>query len=199
MFVLRHPNLFYVHKLPRFSEQGVDVPMNEVDFLRQRLAEEQANVLRANEAREEAETRSRLAERERDIYKILARTLRSRLNSSLPDRNDTDDIIEEATVEMILGERDSSSTPGLGRMLRLVAEGRNEEEMVEDGDEDFEFSDEENDEDMSEGTEDDDEDEDDEYLSIASDNQNDIVDSHSRMSNDVRSQSRTVSIAEENL
>ena len=178
--------------------------MNELDFLRHRLAEEQANVLRANEARQEAETRSRVAERERDIYKILARTLRSRLNSSFPDgSNDSDDIIEETTVGMILGGRESLSTFGLGRILRLVAQETNEEEIGEDGDEDFEFSEVEND-DMSEAMEDTDGDEDDESgddlsLSVASNNQNPIVDSDLRMSNNARPQIRTVSIAEENL
>jgi len=192
------PRALWVEVLSFTHRNWFDVPMNEVDFLRQRLVEEQANVLRADEARQEAETRSRLVERERDIYKILARTLRSRLNSSLPDRsNDSDGIIEETTVEMILDGRDSTLTFGLGRMLRLVAQGRHEEEMGEDEDEDFGFSEEENDEDMSEGMED--TDGDDESLSVSSDNQNPIVDSHSRMSNNLRAQSRTVSIAEEDL
>jgi hypothetical protein len=122
--------------------------MNEVEFLKRRLAEEQANVQRANQAKHEVETRYRLAERERDIYKILARTLRSRLNSSLPEgSNNSDEIIEETAVEMFLGGRESFPTSGLGRMLRLVAQERNDEEMWEDdGNEDFDFLEEENDE-----------------------------------------------------
>lgn len=183
--------------------------MNEVDFLRRRLAEEQENVQRANRAKQEAETRYRLAERERDIYKILARTLRSRINSSSPEgRNNASDIIEESTVEMILGRRESFSTFGLGRILRLVAQERDDEEMGEDGNEDFEFSEEESEDDdddeMSEAMDDvdgDDEEDsdDDESLSQASDDLNPIVDAHSTMSGNIRSQSRTVSISEQDI
>jgi len=187
---------------------GFDVPMNEVDFLKRRLAEEQANVHRANQAKQEAEIKCRLAERERDVYKMLARSLRSRLNSSAPDRNNnSDEIAEEMAAEMILSGRESFSTFGLGRMLQLVAQHSSDEEMREDGDEYSGFSEEENDDDdddMSEAMDDiDDDDEedsdDDESLSVASDHQNLIVDSNATMSSGIRSQSRTVSISEEVL
>lgn len=183
--------------------------MNEVDFLRRRLAEEQANVQRANQAKQEAEARCRLAERERDIYKILARTLRARLNSSLPEglTNNSDDIIEETAAEMILGGRQSFSTFGFGRMLRLAARERNDEEMGEDTNDDFEFeeNDDDDDDSMSEAMDDSDDeddsddDDDDESLSVASDHQNLPIAADSTMSTGVRSQSRTVSITEGDL
>ena len=192
-----------------FSRKGFDVPMNELDFLRRRLAEEQAHVQRANQAKHEAETRYRLAERERDIYKILARTLRSRLNSSLPEgSNNSDEIVEETTAEMILDGRESFSIFGLSRMLRLVAQERNDEEMgEEDGNEDFEFLEQENDidddddDDMVEAMEDtdgddeEDSDDGDESLSVVSDHQNPTVEGNSTMSSGIRFQSRTVSIS----
>jgi len=202
------PRALWVEILSFTHRNWFDVPMNEVDFLKRRLAEEQANVHRANQAKQEAETKCRLVERERDVYKMLARSLRSRLNSSAPDRNNnSDEIAEETAAEMILSGRESFSTFGLGRMLQLVAQHSSDEEMREDGDEYSGFSEEENDDDdddMSEAMDDiDDDDEedsdDDESLSVASDHQNLIVDSNATMSSGIRSQSRTVSISEEVL
>jgi len=201
------PRALWVEILSFTHRNWFDVPMNEVDFLRTRLAEELTNVQRANQTKQEAESRYRLAERERDIYKVLARTLRSRLNSSLPEgSNNSDENIEETAAEMIIGGRESFSNFGLGRMLRLLAREINDEEMEEDGDRDFEFSEEENDDngddDMSEEMDDVDGDDeidsdDDESLSVASDDQNPIVAGNSTRSSDINSQSRTVSISEE--
>jgi len=180
--------------------------MNEVEFLRARLAEEQANLEQANKARQDAEARYRVAERERDMYKILARTLRSRLNRSSSDgSNNSDDIIEETAAEMMFGGRTSFSTFGLGRMLRLISQDRSDEEMGEDDNEDFEFSEEGHDDDdsMSEAMEnvasddEDDSDNDDESLSDASDHQDTVVNSTSTSSN--MRQIRTVSISEADL
>jgi len=184
------PRALWVEVLSFTHRNWFDVPMNEVEFLRRRLAEEEANVQRANTARLEAEKRSQVAERERDLYKILARTFRSRLNSALSDGSqNSDDIIEG----IIIGGRESFST-GLGGMLRLVSQDRNDEEMEEDGDEDFEFSEGENDDDTNEAMEvaqgDDDEDiNDDASISLASENQNPIDGSNMRMSNGLKSQS----------
>jgi len=133
------PRALWVEILSYTHRNWFDVPLNEVDFLRRRLAEEQANVERANRARREAESRYRVAERERDIYKILARTLRSRLHGAPSD--DSDESPEEYTLAMLLMER----TPfGLGRVLRSAPHGRGDEEM---GDEDFEFSEDDNNDD----------------------------------------------------
>jgi hypothetical protein len=203
------PRALWVEILSFTHRNWFDVPMNEVDFLKRRLAEEQANVQRANQANQEAETRCRLAERERDVYKMLARSLRSRLNSSAPDRNNNADEIEaETALEMILGGRESFSTFGLGRMLPLVAQQNGDEEMREDGDEHSGYLEEENDDDDDDMSEvmddvddyDDEEDsDDDESLSVASDHPNFIVDSNATMSGGIRSESRTVSISEEVL
>jgi len=206
------PRALWVEILSFTHRNWFDVPMNEVDFLRRRLAEEQDNVQRINEAKQEAETRCQLAERERDIYQTLARKLRSRLNSSLPDgSNNSNEFIGEIAVEIILGERESISSFDLDQMSRLVAQERSDEEMLgEDGDEDLEFSEEENDDDddnnddMSEAMDDiegDDEKDSDADASLlgASDPQNPIVDGDSTLSSDVRSLSRTVSISQEDV
>ena len=171
--------------------------MNEVDYLRRRLAEEQANVERANQAKQEAESKYRLAERERDIYKILARTLRSRLNTNILEESNDSETIEETAAAMLFGGREYLSTFGLSNIVRFrapvasaVAQDRNDEEMGDDGDEDFEFS-EDDDDDMSEEMDDieddDEEDSDDgESLSVVSDHQNPIIEGNSTMPNNIR-------------
>ena len=182
--------------------------MNEVEFLRRRLAEEQANVESANEAKQEAEMRCMVAERERDIYKVLARTLRSRLNSSLPEGSEIVD--ETVAAERILGRRESSLTFDYGRMFELVARERNDEEMEEDEnededeDEDF-LEQDDDDDDMSDAMNDVDSDGeeasegDDESLSVAIDDESLILDGNVTMSSGIRSQSRAVSISEADL
>ena len=181
--------------------------MNEVEFLRKRLAEEEANVERANEARQEAETRCRLVERERDIYKVLAQTLRSRLNSSMAAGSvHSSDTIEETAVDMIIGGSESFLAFNIGRMLRLMTRERNsDDEMEDDENEDVDFLEEEDDDDdddMSDGMDDIDgeeeeaSDDEDESLSAASDEENPTLDVNIPMSGGMRSQSRTVSISE---
>jgi len=205
------PRALWVEVLSFTHRDWFAVPMNEVDYLRRRLAEEQANVERANQAKQEAESKYRLAERERDIYKILARTLRSRLNTNILEESNDSETIEETAAAMLFGGRESLSTFDLGRMVRrfrtpvasAVAEYRNDEEMGDDADEDFEFS-EDDDDDMSEEMDDiDDEDEedsdDDESLSVASDHQNSIIEGNSTLPENIRPQVRTVSISEEDL
>lgn len=206
------PRALWVEILSFTHRNWFDVPMNEVEFLRRRLAEEEANLERANEAKEEAEARCRLAERERDIYKVLARTLRSRLNSSLPEGSvSSSEILEETAAEMILGGRESFLTFNLGRMLRLVARERSDEEMEEDENEDVDFLEDEDDDDddMSDAMDDDntndevaghdDDDDGDESLSAESDDEDSIVDDNVTMSSGIRTQSRTVSISEADL
>ena len=185
--------------------------MNEVEFLKRRLLEEEANVKKANQAREEAEARCRAAERERDIYKVLARTLRSRLTSSLPQGTArSSEILEETAAEMILGGRESFLSFNLGRLLRLVAQERDDEEMEDDDNEDVDF--------LEEEDEDDDEDDDDEMSDAmddadggdgeTSDDDDSLsaalgdehpIDENVIMSSGVRPQSRTVSISEAEL
>merc|ERR1711862_80166 len=51
----------------------------ETEFLKKRLLEEQSNAAKAQQARVDAETRCHVAERERDVYRLLARRWQSRL------------------------------------------------------------------------------------------------------------------------
>jgi hypothetical protein len=103
---------------------GFERPMDEIEFLRRRLAEEQANTERANEARLDAETRCHLAVKERDVYRILAMRWRSRFNasssSSSGDRTEDNESIEEAAAAVLFGGRVSLSVLGLGNIFRQI-------------------------------------------------------------------------------
>mmetsp|Transcript_26800 Transcript_26800/g.39653 ORF Transcript_26800/g.39653 Transcript_26800/m.39653 type:complete len:494 (+) Transcript_26800:103-1584(+) len=57
------------------------------DFLRHRLKEEEDNCRKAHAARMEAEARCHMAERERDVYRLLARRLQSRMQLLIEQQN----------------------------------------------------------------------------------------------------------------
>jgi hypothetical protein len=172
------------------------------------LAEEQANVEQANQAKDEAESRYRLAEKERDVYRILARTLRTRLISTLREESHDTETIEEAAAAMLFGGMEPLSPFGLGRMLRHLRAppaGGNDEEMGEEGDGQFEHM--EDEDEMSEDTDDSEEDEedsdsdddDDESLSIVSDHQDSTIEDDPIISKNRRAQVRAISLSEEDL
>jgi hypothetical protein len=60
-------------------------PRSDEDFLRRRLFEEQQAARRAEQARLEAEARLRMAERERDGYRLLALRWQARLRAVIQD------------------------------------------------------------------------------------------------------------------
>jgi hypothetical protein len=162
---------------------GFEAPQSEVEFLRRRLAEERESAEKANLARREAETRCHLAEKERDVYRILARRWKSMLNSTLgrSEENNLGEMedIEEAAAAMLLGGRDPISILGLGSIYRrfraqavaLRVEEDEDEEDDEDDEDIFELNEqadimEEDEDNMNEDMVD--EDDDDENLSLES-------------------------------
>ena len=118
---------------------GFEAPQSEVEFLRRRLAEEQANSQRANIARLEAETRCHIAERERDVYRLLARRWQSRLNSVLNQREEDNlsesESYEEATSSILLNGRDQVAIFGLGGLFRRFRTRATALESSDDDDE----------------------------------------------------------------
>ncbi len=194
--------------------------------MRRRLAEEQANTERANEARLEAETRCHLAEKERDVYRLLAMRWRSRVNASAGDRTDNDnETIEEAAAAVLFGSRESLSILGLGNMFRRFrarsAVGQNDPDEELDIDED---NDEESEQDTVDRMDDDEDDDsdvmneemeadddtnnsnvenegggEDDSLSMGSGLRNSMIDVESTQSKNLRPQVRTVSLAEEDF
>jgi hypothetical protein len=101
---------------------GFEAPQSEVDVLKRRLEEEQANNARAQKARAEAEARCAMAERERDIYRLLARRWQARLSSVLNQRHDDpgESLEDAASAALLLHGREHLAIFGFGDMFRHV-------------------------------------------------------------------------------
>ena len=65
---------------------GFSPDQNEVSYLKMRLKEEKDKVERTNQAKAEVEARCQRAERERDMYRLLARRWQSRLQAVLDEQ-----------------------------------------------------------------------------------------------------------------
>lgn len=185
------------------------------------MAEERANAERANTARLEAERRCQAAEKERDVYRILARRWKTRLQASSGGASDDTETIEEAAAAMLLGSRESVSLLGLGNMFRRfrarASAAARREESDDDPDDDDEEEEEEvavdasdrmeednEDDDMSEDSEEEDSssDEDVDSFSVASElstRDESTIDISESGGKKMRPQPRTVSLSEDDF
>jgi hypothetical protein len=111
-------------------------PQSDETFLRQRLVEEQENARKAHQARMEAEARCHIAERERDVYRLLARRWQSRLQALLQQQHQSGDSADsQADIEdeaIILNGRESAVIFGLGAMLRAFQSDSDEDTEDDD-------------------------------------------------------------------
>lgn len=130
---------------------GFEPQQSETAFLRQRLLEEQADARRAHQARLEAEARCHAAERERDVYRLLANRWQTRLQDLLRRQGgdaaavaaaageDDDAVVRnvsmEAALDAILQDRHVSRAIVLSAVLpRRLHHHDDEEEEEEDAD-----------------------------------------------------------------
>ncbi|KAL3906538.1 MAG: hypothetical protein SGARI_003960, partial [Bacillariaceae sp.] len=186
-----------------------ETPQSELEYLRRRLREEKANAASANAAKLEAERKCEEAERERDVYRLLARRWKARVQASSGDAANDTETVEEAAAAMLLTGREHNMMFGIGNILRRLrtraAAARREEDSSDDDDDDEEEAsdrmeednDEDNDAEMSEDGDESSSDEDDESSMDSDDVQNAM---DSRISKSLRSSqatARTVSISEE--
>lgn len=203
------PRALWVEVLSFANRDWFDAPLTEVDFLRSRLSEEQTNVIEANRAKEEAEARCRTAERERDMYRVLARTLRTRLSAISQEASNDAETVEAAAAAAMLFDGMELSTFGLQRMLRQFrttnSEANDEEmevynsETTEDDDEMSEDTDGISGEDYDENSS-----VDDDSLSFASGHQDSLSNDAGNNpdainSNEHRPQVRTISLGDEDM
>lgn len=112
-----------------------------MDILRRQLKEERENAEKANRARLEAESRCHMAQRERDVYQLLARRWKSRLHAQLGE--EVNDNLEDAAISMLFGASDNVS---IFRLLRRFEDQMEDsdsevEDNESDGDEDSESED----------------------------------------------------------
>jgi len=135
------PRFVWMEILSYTHRNWFEPPHSDENFLRHRLKEEQINCRRAHEARMEAEARCQTAERERDVYRMLARRWQSRIQVLLQqqNRNNSTDNTFDINMEdgmMNYNRRETSVIFGLGAMLGG---------FTSDSDEDLESSEDEGD------------------------------------------------------
>uniref|UniRef100_A0A7S1Z0L7 Protein-L-isoaspartate(D-aspartate) O-methyltransferase n=1 Tax=Trieres chinensis TaxID=1514140 RepID=A0A7S1Z0L7_TRICV len=121
------PRVIWIEILSFTHRKWFEPEKNETEYLKKRLLEEQANAARAQQARLEAEARCHVAERERDVYRLLARRWQSRLHLILQQQR------QEPADDLVGGE-ETAAILGLGAMLRRVAgeeEGEDEEDTLD--------------------------------------------------------------------
>jgi len=87
------PRTIWLEILSYTHRKWFQPEQNETEYLKQRLRQEKAKVLKAEKARKEAEARCLAAERERTVYRLLAlqcqsRLLRSQNQGSNPQQQD---------------------------------------------------------------------------------------------------------------
>ena len=115
------------------STTGFAPEQSETDFLKRRLKEERAKVAKAERARREAEARCLSAERERAVYRLLARRWQSRLNALLSQQQQQQDSDEQGesnavhhqhrAAEDLLDLLDSGTGNNNNNNAALVARG----------------------------------------------------------------------------
>jgi hypothetical protein len=100
---------------------GFEPPPTEIQFLEQRLLEEQETSRKAQLARKVAEERLHIAERERDVYRLLARRWQARLQSVMREqRGEHMDVAADSDEDNVgfHTSREQAVIFGLGAMLR---------------------------------------------------------------------------------
>jgi hypothetical protein len=119
------------------SSTGFKAPQSEIEFLRRRLKEEQETSEKENRARLEADARCDLAEKERDIYKLLALRWKGRrrqgANQQLAEEDGMEHV-EEAATAMLLGGRGSLSLVGLRNVFRRFQDHASDSDESDDYD-----------------------------------------------------------------
>ena len=109
------------------SHTGFETEQSEVEFLRQRLAEEQAAAERANERRLDAEARLAVLERERDVYRMLARRWQTRYDSMMVQQDGGGELLDDDEEDDDEGLVNRPARSGLGQVLARLRNRRVEE------------------------------------------------------------------------
>lgn len=134
--------------LPSLS-LGFEPEENEVVYLKRRLREEKARAAKAEKARREAEARCHEAEREKAVYRMLARRWQNRLNAMIEaqQRRDPQGVNPPAmAVDMVqdaLGDLLNEGVGGLAGLRVLLQqhldgdESQGDEEVGSDGEQDY--------------------------------------------------------------
>jgi len=121
------PKHLWLEVLSYTTRDWFESPRSEEEFLRRRLQEEQSTSQRERKARMSAEARLQIAERERDVYRVLARRWHSRLQALMKGSGEN----ENEDMEMLLPGRELM---GLAESFSRGFESEEDEDSEDDED-----------------------------------------------------------------
>lgn len=105
------PRVIWLEILSYTHRRWFDSKESETEFLKKRLLEEQANAAKARQALEDAEARCQVAQRERDVYRLLARRWQSRLQLVLQQQRDLVESGPAPNLPQILSPNETNDNP----------------------------------------------------------------------------------------
>jgi protein-L-isoaspartate O-methyltransferase len=125
------PKTLWIEVLSYTRRDWFEHPQSELDLLRRQLAEQKLAVQREQEARQEAETRLRVAERERDGLRLLTTRLQSRLQAM--ENGEEVDFNASASRDVETFINDPFLLRGIGALIRRFQQDSSEDEDDDDG------------------------------------------------------------------
>lgn len=116
------PQSIWFNILSYTHRKWFEPEQSETDYLKRRLREEKAKVAKAEKARRDAEERCREAEKERAVYRLLARRWQSRLDAVLSQQEEQaneDTQQQDAAIADLLDLAGGSRIHNLSRLSNL--------------------------------------------------------------------------------
>lgn len=143
------PQVIWMEILSYCHRNWFDSPQSEASYLRMRLLEEQASVQKANQARLQAEVRCDTAERERDVFRLLARRWQSRVQTLAQEMNQSKSSVgakannvEDDPLILALSNHEQATVLGIASVLRYYqdrgGDDSDSEEDIEESEDDDE-------------------------------------------------------------
>jgi hypothetical protein len=102
------PRALWIEILSFTHRKWFEQETTTTEFLKQRLVEEQAVTAKAKQAQFEAEARCQIAQRERDVYRLLARRWQSKLQLFLQQQVIPQEDMQDDDARMYFSAQESS-------------------------------------------------------------------------------------------
>lgn len=128
------PRALWMEVLSYTTRDWFDKPRNAEELLRRRLKDEQAAVREAQEARQRAEARVSMMERERDLYKLLLLRCQARLRTAGGSAAADEDGLDEDDFQQIVSI--TNRPGGFLRALRILRRSVARDNDAHDDDDD---------------------------------------------------------------
>ena len=134
------PKSIWFHILSYTHRKWFEPDLDENEYLKRRLQEEKAKVANAQRKQRAAEERCRAADRERVVYRLLARRWQSRLNMVLSQNDNqvahAQDQAAEELTDLLDAAGSASSITSLAALRGLVQELSGQFDSDDDDDDD---------------------------------------------------------------